>query len=165
MPLSLFIMRHGIAEFGEGKADADRTLTAAGVTEVEALALGLIRRGIHFDAVLTSPLRRTLETGRVLCRALGGVDPEGCAAAAPGAAADAILAAAREALGGRTEGAVLVIGHMPDVSHLVTCLDAAGSQSPFAPATVARIDFDGQLRAGAGTLRWIAAAREIAAWR
>jgi phosphohistidine phosphatase len=159
---SLFIMRHGTAESGEGMDDAERSLTDDGVAALERLSAGLVRRGIRFTRVLASPLLRTRQTAETVCRELGLGAPEVCAVLAPGAICSPVLGALRE--GVRDDARILIVGHMPDVAQLVRQLSGA-AVAGFAPGTLAQIDFDGPLQAGAGALQWAATADEVAGWR
>jgi phosphohistidine phosphatase len=65
--MEIFLMRHGIAEdLQPGGVDADRELTAKGITKTERVARNMEEKGWEFDVVLSSPLVRACETAQIL---------------------------------------------------------------------------------------------------
>ena len=156
------MVRHAEAEAaGPVGGDAARALSARGRAQAAAAAAGLRRLGVALDRVLASPLRRAQETAALLAPALGRPPVETVATRDGGAPAEAILAELR-ACGG--EERVALVGHMPVLGELVA-LAAAGvgaSGVALGTASVARIDFEGRPRAGAGRLRWLLTAEQLA---
>ena len=73
MSLTLYFLRHGQTPFSRDDVlsggAVDPELTAEGRQMAEEFALAY--RGVPFSAVYSSPLRRTIMTGRPLCEALG----------------------------------------------------------------------------------------------
>ena len=67
----LYVVRHGNT-FAPGEparrigARTDIPLVASGIAQGEALGRWFAARGVHFDRVLTSPLRRTRETAALI---------------------------------------------------------------------------------------------------
>jgi phosphohistidine phosphatase len=72
--LDLYILRH--AEAGKRVApstkDAERSLTAEGFEELEAVAKALARLRVEPDHIVTSPLNRAKETAVEVAKALKG---------------------------------------------------------------------------------------------
>jgi phosphohistidine phosphatase len=65
----LCLFRHGIAEDpSPAVLDADRALTPEGIDKTRLAAAGLRRLGFVPDVILSSPLRRAVETARILAR-------------------------------------------------------------------------------------------------
>lgn len=132
------------------------------------MAEGLRSLGVALDRILASPLRRAQQTADLLAQELAA---DASAEARPiretiaeldGSAPPAEILAA---LGGATrEEAVAVVGHMPGLGELVTLAIAGigASGVPLATASVARIDFEGPPRPGAGRLRWLMSAEQLA---
>lgn len=119
--MRVVIVRH--AEAAPGSPDELRPLTPAGREQARRLGDTLRGEGVQPDAVVTSPLRRALETATAL--ALG--DPEIDERLAPGATPDDVRAAAE--LRGDT---VVLVGHQPDCSRAVAAL-AGGVEPAFPP--------------------------------
>ena len=123
--MRLFLIRHADAEAGE--PDELRRLSPEGREQARALGEQLAVRGIHADAILTSPLLRARETGEALADALHSAS-EPSDALAPGATA----AAVRTAVEGRGE-TVIVVGHQPDCGEIAAEL-GDGTEPRFPPA-------------------------------
>jgi phosphohistidine phosphatase len=152
--MELYIVRHAEAEpAAPGAADAGRRLTRHGVGQAREVARGLRALGVTLDRLWTSPLRRAMETAALLASGLAAPAPEPCDVLDGRAPAEAILSAL-EALGGG--GRVAVVGHMPGLGELVVLAVAPpGTGVALATASVARVDFAGAPRPGAGRLVWI----------
>lgn len=159
------LIRHGRAEVGEGKADADRSLTAEGVRELEASCAGLAATGLVVDAVITSPLLRARETAALVAQGIGsGISPEVVEGLAPGAGPGAVLEALRGVRAGRC---VAVVAHAPDLSGVVAGLVAPGGPRvvSFAPGTMACVEFEDTPALGTGHLLWARPPAELARLR
>jgi phosphohistidine phosphatase len=111
----IYLLRHGDAEPGDGD-DAARRLTAKGEDQARAAGAALAALGAQIDACLTSPRVRATETARLASAALG-IEPE-TATELSGGGFDALALAA-----GR--GAVLLVGHEPDLSAEIARLTGA----------------------------------------
>jgi phosphohistidine phosphatase len=123
--MQLLIVRH--AEAAPGEPDELRPLTTTGREQARALGVRLRELGVHPATILTSPLLRARETGKLIGRELG-LDPEPDERLAPGTDAAAVTAAARE-----RRGSILVVGHQPDCSQIAASL-AGGPEPAFPPA-------------------------------
>jgi phosphohistidine phosphatase len=104
----IWFLRHGDAE--EGENDFERKLTKKGEHQSRDAGLALAALGVRFDACLTSPKVRALDTARLACKALGvevTIEDE-----LKGGPFDA-----RELAAGFDE--VLLVGHEPDFSNAI----------------------------------------------
>jgi phosphohistidine phosphatase len=103
----IWILRHGDAEDGAGKPDADRDLTEKGEQQSVNAGRALKTLGVELDACLASPRIRAKRTADLACQALGvAVEIDGRLA---GGDFDPLeLAAGR--------GEVMLVGHEPDCS-------------------------------------------------
>ncbi len=160
---TVLLVRHGKAESGGGKQDAERHLTDEGRAEVCAAATALRAAGLRLDVVLTSPLPRARETAEALAAEVaGGREPVEEEALAPGALADGVVAAVRRHGEGLSIG---VVGHAPDLSGIAAALVAPGGPhtAGFTPGGMCCIDFEGAVALGAGRLRWARSCADVAA--
>ena len=110
--MDLILWRH--ADAAEGGRDLDRKLTAKGRKQAARVAEWLVARLPSRHAVLSSPARRARETADALATRYKIVER-----LAPGAAPADIL----EAAGWPAhKGAVVVIGHQPDLGRVAAVL-------------------------------------------
>jgi phosphohistidine phosphatase len=123
--MELLIVRH--AEAAPGEPDELRPLTPDGRDQARALGARLRVEGVRLDAILTSPLLRARETGKLIGRELG-LEPVPDERLAPGADAVGVSAAA-----GEHGGTLLVVGHQPDCSQIAAAL-TGGPEPDFRPA-------------------------------
>ena len=118
--MDLILWRH--AEAVDGAPDAARKLTPKGVKQAQDIAHWLRARLPKQTRVIVSPAQRTVQTAKALTE-----DFEIVRELAPGATPVAVLAAARWP---EHKGAVLVVGHQPDLGLLAAML-IAGKPMPW----------------------------------
>ena len=126
--MRLFLVRH--AHAADGSPDELRRLCREGRSQADEL--GRRFAGVELDAVLTSPLLRARETAEAIGRAAGTpvrVDER----LAPGATADGVTGAAREA-----GGSVVAVGHQPDCGEIAAAL--TGREHEYPPAGVVELE-------------------------
>jgi phosphohistidine phosphatase len=128
----IYLLRHGEAEDGDGKPDAERELTEKGRRQAEWAGRGLAALGVELDACLTSPKVRARDTAAIACEHLA-VEPEETRELAGGMIDSRALATGR--------GEVLLVGHEPDFSDEVAHL--TGGQIKLKKGGLAA--FDGRL--------------------
>jgi len=109
LPL-IWVLRHGDAEAGEGKPDAERDLTEKGERQSRDAGKALKALGVELDVCLTSPKVRAKRTADLACDVLG-VQVEIDDRLAGGDFDPVELAAGR--------GDVMLVGHEPDCSQAV----------------------------------------------
>jgi phosphohistidine phosphatase len=120
--MQLFLIRHAKAADGSGYAeDGERPLTAEGRTGALAVGNALAAAGVTFDAIVTSPLVRAVETAELIAVALaytGQLDVS--ARLEPGGRTGDIL---DEVVGRRAGVARLaLVGHEPSMGRLLSVL-------------------------------------------
>jgi phosphohistidine phosphatase len=159
--VKVVLMRHGIAVDPmdpECPPDAERPLTPKGLRRTRAAAAGLRAMGIAPAAVLTSPLRRALETAEIAAEALGCETIRTQAALSGGTRTRDVfdLWAALEA------DCVLTVGHAPQLDLLLaSCLGAgAPALAPLKKAAAACVELDIVAPSG-GQLAWLLAPRAL----
>lgn len=152
--MNLYLARHGIAEDSAPGGDAARPLTADGYKRMEEIAAGLNELGLQADRVVSSPLRRAVQTAEILARGLNTglrVEPLNCLA--PGGSLPEFLQWLED------EGVenVIAVGHMPDVAEWAArCLTGQRTIGMlFKKGAVCALSFEGEPAAGAAQLEWL----------
>src|SRR6476661_9411140 len=125
----IWLLRHGDAEDGLGKPDAERDLTEKGERQSRDAGNALKQLGVHLDVCLTSPKVRSKRTAELACEILGVPVEEDDRLA--GGDFDPLEVAA-----GR--GEVMLVGHEPDFSQAVAL--ATGSRVKMKKGGIAAID-------------------------
>jgi phosphohistidine phosphatase SixA len=126
--MQVILVRH--AKATPGKPDELRPLTQSG--RLAATMLGELLAERRPDAVVTSPLRRALETAEAIATA-AGLEPVVDERLAPGATVERL----RAAVAGRGER-VVAVGHQPDCSEIVLAL--TGREIAFPTAGFAEVE-------------------------
>jgi phosphohistidine phosphatase len=153
-PFELYLIRHGIAEErGEDwPDDSKRPLTEEGKSSLRREARGLVRLGVAFDVVLTSPLVRAKQTAEIIASEFSDrpqlvtVDSLG-----PNGSFQSVL---NDLEKHARKSSVALVGHEPDLGELAARL--AGFRRPlaFKKGAICRIDVKSLPPAGPGALRW-----------
>jgi phosphohistidine phosphatase len=125
----IWMLRHGEAEDGAGKPDAERELTEKGERQSRQAGSAMASIGVKLDACLASPKVRARRTAELACEALG-VEVETDERLAGGDFDPYELAAGR--------GDVLLVGHEPDFSRATAM--ATGSRVKFKKGGIAAFD-------------------------
>jgi len=165
--LDLLIVRHAIAfdrDRNRWHDDADRPLSPAGIRRARKAAAGLKQFAERPDRLLTSPLVRARQTARILTEVAGWPTAEETPQLSPGEPALAVLAL----LGRSRSKLTAVVGHQPDLSHLLgACLLGGGGALPveMKKNAVACVSFAGRVRPGQAALSWLATPKMLRALR
>jgi phosphohistidine phosphatase len=132
----VFLIRHAHAvDEGDGLADADRYLSSRGRETLRKVAGKLGQEGVRFDALLTSPLVRAVQTAEILAHGVGFLES---VVALPPLAPGASIARAADEIA--TLGAdVACVGHEPSISALGALLTRQPSFPSFRPGQVTLI--------------------------
>ena len=125
----IWLLRHGDAEDGAGKPDADRELTSKGERQSRDAGRALRAMGVKLDLCLSSPKARARQTAELACAELG-VPVELDDRLAGGDFDPVEMAAGR--------GEVLLVGHEPDFSRAVAIV--TGSRVKFKKGGLAALD-------------------------
>ena len=151
----LYIVRHAWAEEqGEEYPDDERRpLTKPGRKRFRKFIKHLSKCGFNPRSVATSPLARCRETAEIIAKHVESepkVTELDCLA--PGSSLEPLIAWTRL----QTEGDCAWVGHNPDVGRLAASLIGEPRLAlHFAKGAVAAIDFDHEIAAGKGQLRWL----------
>jgi phosphohistidine phosphatase len=157
-------VRHGVAE-ERGDAwpdDAKRPLTDDGMARMRKAARGLVKLGVKFDAVLTSPFVRTRQTAEIIATAYDERPPiVAVESLAPGGSIQSVLSdLERQARRSR----VAIVGHEPSIGELAARLAGVRHPLEFRKGAVCRIDVK-TFPAGPGKLRWFITSKMLRAIR
>ena len=106
----IWLLRHGDAEDGAGKPDAERELTKKGERQSRDAGRALKEMGVELDVCLSSPKVRARQTAEMACAELG-VAVENDERLQGGDFDPYEVAAGR--------GEVLLVGHEPDFSRAI----------------------------------------------
>jgi phosphohistidine phosphatase len=125
----IWLLRHGDAEDGAGKPDAERELTEKGKRQSRDAGKALRALGVELDVCLTSPKVRARQTAELACESLDCAIEEDPRLA--GGDFDPL-----EVSAGR--GEVMLVGHEPDFSGAVALV--TGSRVKMKKGGVAALD-------------------------
>jgi len=156
--MKLILIRHGIAEDKDdfartGKSDDLRPLTAEGVARMNEIARGLAQTVSRISVIASSPLVRARQTADTVEEQFPAAQREVIAAMAPDERYDAFLDWLRTK---ETARCIAAVGHEPHISGLATWLLTGGNEPvlEMKKGSALLIEFDSEVRAGAGQLRW-----------
>ena len=125
----LYLLRHGIAvdPGSSGMPDDARPLTEKGIKRMRQIARGLRTLDLELEPIVTSPLVRAKETAEIVADALGIERPARDVERARRPA----LTPRRSSAGcvSRTEERLMLVGHNPTLSDLVSLL-VVGARKP-----------------------------------
>lgn len=167
--MKLYILRHGDAmphDDPRYEKDADRPLTVKGIQRTKQLAHDLRGLEVEFDAILSSPLVRARETAEIVARGLRlnskleltpHLSPEGDPEK---------LIAQINALRPSPKS-VLLVGHEPYLSSLVSVLSTGGSLLllTLKKGGLVRMEAEALAYARCAALEWLTAPRLFVAKR
>ena len=125
--MELYILRHGIAvERGTPgyKKDSDRPLTPEGEEKMHQIADAMRGMDLKFDLILTSPYARAEQTAKIVAGELDE-DVSYSDHLVPGANALELIGEINDERPQR----VLLVGHEPDLSNLISVLITGGSDA------------------------------------
>ena len=116
----LVLLRHGIAEDRTAdKQDAERELTDDGHRRMKEIARGLARLLPKAETIVSSPLRRCLQTSEWVARAYDHALP---VETSPALAPDSDSERFRELLATVTARRVILVGHEPTLTEFMLAL-------------------------------------------
>ena len=157
--LKLYLVRHGIAEDARaGQSDADRRLTGEGRQKLAAGMALLARTGVRPTLIITSPLKRAIETAEIAARELNYKgDLLHSDALAPEAS---VRDTWEEVRAHKSEDSLLMTSHNPLCSQLAGyLLGAPNLQVQFGKGAVLCVEFDRFGPEAQGTLRFMVSAK------
>jgi phosphohistidine phosphatase len=165
--MRVFLVRHAIAHERNRTRwpnDSLRPLTSAGIEKFRKAARGLAEWLPKSAVMLTSPFVRARETAAILAENRGGAKPVECSQLG----ANQPVSKAFELLRSRKEKSVVLVGHEPYLSNLLSAA-LAGSHPQlridFKKGGAACIEFASRIEPGRATLQWMLPPRMLRALR
>jgi len=157
--LELYFLRHGIAEDrAPSGRDADRRLTEDGKKKLRRVLDRAAKAGVNPSLILSSPLKRAIETAEIAAEALqyqGEIARTG--ALTPDSAPRDVWAEIRAH---RNQASILLAGHEPLFSHTVAwMLGSTHAMVEFKKGALMRIDFAAVGGEPRGVLQWMLTAK------
>jgi len=155
--MELYLVRHAIAERRDRARwpdDAERPLAPDGAERFHAAARGVRALGISVDAVLASPYVRAWSTAEILAAEASWPAPVRWPELEPEIDPAACLGSLR----GRSESALALVGHQPQLGRLASLFlsgDPEGLDLEVKKGAVICVSAD-ELEPGASRLRWSA---------
>jgi phosphohistidine phosphatase len=154
--LELYLIRHGVAADRGDKYpdDSKRPLTADGLTALRKEVKALVKLGVSFDQIISSPLVRTRQTAEVFSQGLPSKPPVAFSdALAPAGSTAAVV---QELSKHMKKGSIALVGHEPNIGELAARLIGARAAFEFRKGAICRIDFEVFPPKGVGHLQWFA---------
>lgn len=152
--MKLFLIRHAqaVSVGSEGVTiDFDRHLTPVGRRQAAAVAAHLAGLGVAFDAILSSPFKRALETAGFFLPLLA--TPGGITVANELASESGQIEGMAAAVAATGVEVVAAVGHMPDIARLCRRL-GGGEVGAFETAQAVCLRFDAGIVPGGGRVEW-----------
>jgi phosphohistidine phosphatase len=153
-PYQLYLIRHAVAE-DRGDAwpdDTKRPLTDEGIARMRRGARGLVRLGVTFDVMLTSPLVRTRQTAEIVAAEFDTNPPIVAADSLQPGGTFQLVVNDLEKQSRRSR--IALVGHEPGIGELAGRLTGSRQPLQFKKGAVCRIDVEMLPPADPGTLRW-----------
>lgn len=154
--MDLFILRHGKAGKASGESDdAARALTREGKDGMNLVANWMKEKQFRFDTIATSPLKRARQTAGIVASVLGQDDrPVVWDELAPGGDPDTLCYKASQQ---GAAASVLIVGHEPALSILISTIISGGESSSIilAKGGLAKIGNYSFTARPSGDLEWL----------
>ena len=163
--MELLLVRH--ADAGDpaafsrtGRADDERPLSQRGEEQIRRAAAALRELLPGCGTVVSSPLRRAVQTAELLCGAYGLAAPVQTRVLVPGVPLKEFVAWMTRF---DEMQCVAAVGHEPHLSELATWLATGASESriQLKKGAACLITFTRGVRAGDGTLQWLLQPRQL----
>ncbi len=156
--MKLLILRHGIAvERGTGEyQDSDRPLTPKGERKMYKVARGMLRLGLSFDCILSSPYERAKRTAEIVAEVF---KKEGLLVftdeLAVGGNEAGLIKEIKSSYADRKE--ILLVGHEPYLGFLVSLLVTGERNLPviLKKGSLCRLDVGALTSGQCATLEWL----------
>jgi phosphohistidine phosphatase len=152
--LRIYVLRHGIAEDASpGGKDAERALTQEGKRKLRCVLERARRAGVRPDVIITSPLKRAVETAEIAATVLAGKSElVHTNALVPSGSPERVWKEIRL----RKAEAILLAGHEPLLSLVVAyLLGCPALQVQMKKAALVSIEVESDAAQPHGVLLWM----------
>jgi phosphohistidine phosphatase len=150
-------LRHAFAGQPEApEIDDDRPLTKSGIIKMEKAAESIACIVKSFDVILSSPLKRAHQTATIVAREMGYKDKiEHSDILRPGAQIDGLMNSLAK-YGRAQKQSILLIGHEPDLSKIISSLTGMTPDSiEFKKSAFCNIEVTSFSSKAKGKLLWL----------
>jgi phosphohistidine phosphatase len=157
--MQVHLLRHGIAEDGHaGLSDSERALTQEGRKKLRQVLQTAAKAGVKPTLILTSPLKRAVQTAEIAKRVLGYQgEVLQTKTLAPGSSVEQVWDEIRVH---KNELSLLLSGHNPMFEHLAGyLLGHPDLKMEFKKGALLRVDIESFGAAPRGVLRWCLTAK------
>jgi phosphohistidine phosphatase len=156
--MRILLIRHGIAEDQKkfattGREDDLRPLTGEGRKKMRQASKGLTELQSEISVLATSPLRRAVETGKIVAREYKTIEPVQIPQLSPRKPLQGLLTWVQSQ---KAEAVVALVGHEPHLSTFAAWL-MTGLQESFIELKkggAALIEMPDEIKPGHGKLLW-----------
>lgn len=157
--MNLYVLRHGEAVESPYYHDTQRPLTDLGKRQVLRTAQVLRREKKPVELILTSPLVRARETAEIVHQQIPSASVLTIEALVPGGNLRDLLAA----INGHKAEALLMVGHEPQLSALISVLTAGDEhfRVEMKKSSLARLETPIPAKKGAAVLTWLLTAGQM----
>ena len=153
--MNIYVVRHGEARPIGGMVanDGERPLSPRGEQDVRSIGQVLVRTEPEAPRIVCSPLLRARSTASLLGERYATPPvPEVWDDLAPGIRLKDIVSLLQK----NGPGPIVLVGHQPDMTHLIAYLVAdAAAEIAFPPGAMAALTLPQGTGAGAGRLHWL----------
>jgi phosphohistidine phosphatase SixA len=153
--MNVYIVRHGDARAigGAISSDSERPLSQKGEGDIRLMGQVLARMESAAPLMVSSPLLRARATASLLAEPYGAAaGPEQWEELAPGVRFKAVISRLQSA----GASSVVLVGHQPDMTHLIAFLIAdAATEIVMPPGAMALLVLPHGSGAGAARLQWL----------
>jgi phosphohistidine phosphatase len=151
--MTLYIIRHGIAEEAAPGGDAERKLTQKGTFQVAMVAKGLRKLDLTFDRIVASPFTRARETAEIVARITEhGKEILFDKRLLPSTRFQDVSDLIAE---NSDAGSLLLVGHQPAIGEIIGGLCTEGTLGiEVKPASITAISIDRLRPLAKGALLW-----------
>ena len=163
--MEICILRHGIAlERGAAgyKKDSERPLTKEGEEKMHQIAEAMLAMGLKFDLILSSPYVRAADTAQIVASHLDEEVTFTDSLVAGGSPLELI----REINDAKVQR-VLLVGHEPDLSTLISMLITGGSDAAIElkKGGLCKLTTEKLIFGQCATLNWLLTPKQLRAMR
>ncbi len=159
--MRIFLLRHGEAEPADSaERDEERALTDKGAKRLRKAGRGFRRLDIFPDRILSSPLKRALQTAEIVADELGFTGQiEAVEELAPSAEPEDLISVLRDM---SDVNQILLVGHQPFLGELAAALiGAPGGRIALKKGGLARVDVEDWNADPPGRLRYLLTGKQL----
>ena len=163
--MNLYLLRHAKAEelgATDSRRDCDRALQPEGIKRMRRVAGGMAALELRFDAILSSPFVRAKQTAEIVTKTFACPKKlQLLVALEPDSDPDDTVEYLRQFRRGSDD--VLLVGHEPHLSRLVSALVAGGSALGlnFKKAGLCKLSVGLRRRSVGAQLEWLLTPRQL----